>query len=1384
MTRRNGRVVLEWFVEDPLTQRDLNSSPSDTPCRWITALFNIKRTRKVFIFFGTQLIDRPNDMTRTLGGVGISQDGPASPSRGKAADWPSLPSGASEVLREDTIFIKDPAKILAVHKAERRKNFQSLVKRYISQLVYGCGHPACTTSTCFTFREKVSPGPVRRLAPVSARTVACYLATRENPDAGLCPHGPVVEPNMDDSTRKARVPARKDKIRHLTIPNENQAPPARKSQIRRRSKSDKATPISSEVDVRGDIQREAQKLETVARMRRHKALSKPQKQKDPKSFTQNLFDTFAMRMIEWLPLPTPLGVSMSWSGKAGETVMQHAPVDTPNETHNPIPVELEKRRGIQLKTLETPEISGGRRDTPEDDWSESKSANKGPFLDPSSTNLPSTTNNFQAGLDPCILRDIPNGHQDLADTKRLNGFRATVQRGEERELGTEPTKVKEAYTTPSHKMENFRLGGAQLDDIPRYPQDLLRRHGENVESLSDLTKPQSLSYLSFSNVREMVKLVRSSAVSSAEERRLYSLRQGGASMTAGLPATDVGSTYQQAVSFMDQSIFHGLSDPDAISNSFNESHIPAKESLPNKSLRHTERLSSTFRSLLERKHDLIFHSLWLGVGSLFNPPSELVPPKSPKMKAVLSQGSVGSESRIQRIESSSAVSTRYVSDSEASHIIMLCLHALAAALPAQMSDGGFAIRQLRARGKIGPDVAFKNPEKGVIQQTEELAKCVDALESELPLRLIYRLLKAVAAREHYAHASKTRSKTMDTLTRFSTEGLCLKDLLLDNFARYFQMAFPSSDSTPDKQVASRLTQTPNSSTTSNWSLPVMAVEWVRSIILKEWDGKAEVSRLSAVGGAIIFLSYLYEERDRIGLSTDLFCMPFFSDRLDPMEMPLEWQSSTSSSKTMHLLSHPFLFPPSALVTYFRALNFSNMSRAFEGSMMTLRMIIHMAHADPTEHGLIDRLRTAINTYLVLEIRREHVLLDAMNQLWRREKRELMRPLKVRMGMEEGEEGVDHGGVQQEFFRIAIAEALNPDYGVFATDSKTRLSWFQPGSLEPLYKFELLGLLASLAIYNGATLPLNFPQALYRKLLGLHVKHEHIKDGWPDLANGLSSLLKWDNGDVGDVFMRTYEFSVEAWGQTIHVDMEKVREDDPWPGIYAINGSSKPKTTSSKGKDNVSLERIEEELIKNGGDNNVRSSHHLTNGFNAPGPPPEQDDEPSEASLVTNENRHRFVEDYVFWLTDKSVRPQYEAFAKGFFACLEKKSVSIFTPEALQIVVEGLQDVDIDRLQQTARYEDGYSASHRVIREFWSIVKTYSAEKRRDLLEFVTASDRVPANGVGSILFVIQRNGPDSERVPTSLTCFGRLLLPEYSSKKKLKEKLRLALENGKGFGVP
>lgn len=151
-----------------------------------------------------------------------------------------------------------------------------------------------------------------------------------------------------------------------------------------------------------------------------------------------------------------------------------------------------------------------------------------------------------------------------------------------------------------------------------------------------------------------------------------------------------------------------------------------------------------------------------------------------------------------------------------------------------------------------------------------------------------------------------------------------------------------------------------------------------------------------------------------------------------METPIEWVTSAPNAKTIHLLSCPFLFTPTALLGYFRALNHTNMTKAFDNSCTSARLIGQMLFADPflddSEFRIFSRLKLAVDQFLLLNIRRSNVLQDALNQLWRREKRELMRPLKVQMGMDEGEEGLDIGGVQQEFFRDAIAEALNPDYG--------------------------------------------------------------------------------------------------------------------------------------------------------------------------------------------------------------------------------------------------------------------------------------------------------------------------------------------------------------------
>jgi hypothetical protein len=243
------------------------------------------------------------------------------------------------------------------------------------------------------------------------------------------------------------------------------------------------------------------------------------------------------------------------------------------------------------------------------------------------------------------------------------------------------------------------------------------------------------------------------------------------------------------------------------------------------------------------------------------------------------------------------------------------------------------------------------------------------------------------------------------------------------------------------------------------------------------------------------------------------------------------------------------------------------------------------------------------------------------------------------------------------------------------------------SLEPLSTYELLGLIMSIGIYNGITLPTSFPWVFYAKILGRRIDGlDRLKDGWPGLVKGFEQLIDWKDGDVQDVFTRDYVFSYEANGQTYHVDM------------------------------------LDEALMS----------------------------EPCSALPDTNENRAAFVQDYVLWLTERSIAPQFEAFQRGFSTCLDEKALSLVSPETLQFIAEGHHDFSIDELEEATLYEEGYYADHHTIMAFWHIVKSYPKEKQAKLLEFVTASSRVPVNGVSALHFSIVRNGPDSDVSSTTL----------------------------------
>ena len=80
--------------------------------------------------------------------------------------------------------------------------------------------------------------------------------------------------------------------------------------------------------------------------------------------------------------------------------------------------------------------------------------------------------------------------------------------------------------------------------------------------------------------------------------------------------------------------------------------------------------------------------------------------------------------------------------------------------------------------------------------------------------------------------------------------------------------------------------------------------------------------------------------------------------------------------------------------------------------------------------------------MILPIRREFLVEDALQAIVQRQPFELKKPLKVVFA---DEEGIDAGGVTKEFFHLITQRLFDVQYGMFAFDEHTRTYWFDRNS---------------------------------------------------------------------------------------------------------------------------------------------------------------------------------------------------------------------------------------------------------------------------------------------------------------------------------------------------
>lgn len=200
---------------------------------------------------------------------------------------------------------------------------------------------------------------------------------------------------------------------------------------------------------------------------------------------------------------------------------------------------------------------------------------------------------------------------------------------------------------------------------------------------------------------------------------------------------------------------------------------------------------------------------------------------------------------------------------------------------------------------------------------------------------------------------------------------------------------------------------------------------VRAMFVAEWDGRIEIP-MNCTAGLLMRHTRKLHNRDP-AFSSDF--RPIVTARHNTLlDLVESWIHCGTGQ--LSLLDYPYFFTEEIQIQHFRALCFYRLSTAAAEAKVYSRIIDQLVYWKPDPDDIRSPLRLNLlglaSQHLFMEVSRDNMLADALDQLWRREPREFWNPIKVRI-LNEGEEGQDLGGVATEFFKVVMKEIFNPEY---------------------------------------------------------------------------------------------------------------------------------------------------------------------------------------------------------------------------------------------------------------------------------------------------------------------------------------------------------------------
>ena len=565
------------------------------------------------------------------------------------------------------------------------------------------------------------------------------------------------------------------------------------------------------------LEPEASKAGNHQRPKNHGSV---RKDKDPKSFTQSLFDTVAMKLLH-----------------RAESSSNYPPWAPSNQK-----AQVMDSPNIDSKFLE-----------PTIDERVSENAEKGVKRPP----LPNTGATGATHDDNSTQNNTKNGVASFgsdATSSNLASIGDIIQvstcLGESPEISKPSGNNGEADLALDIEIKETTLNAATLpSEVPdSQPEELDVAGTTALQKTSVSTSSSSRPLLDFS-AQSLSHFTRANIIALKEARVLCDQDMHDQHWLLGLLGrTDLPhhssrcGSYGDFLAYSGQSMTYILSNVDALLQSFlhcDDSNVGSKVLRPYD----FPLLVDLFRKLrrIDMHPQKIFPSLWISAGRLY-PTSAVIS----KRRALTASGL--DSFVVDPIPTSHG---RSLNDLEACHVVKIILAALVAYVPKCSPPSWLAVRKLHASGKVAPSVDTDDS-PAEQKMIGKLVRILQAFESEAALRLVIRFARSIDIRYHLSRAralaedaEKNRRQFPPTFSRvldyvnYNSLNICVTNKEGHPSVKYEEWIDPEIEP---------ITWHPR-----EW--PII-VEWLRAVILKEWDGKARIAKGSAVGGALGLLLHI------------------------------------------------------------------------------------------------------------------------------------------------------------------------------------------------------------------------------------------------------------------------------------------------------------------------------------------------------------------------------------------------------------------------------------------------------------------------------------------------------------------------------------------------